>query len=167
MYFCILDYNRPFKSSNEIHCHHYRPQRSCGKVIFSQVSVSHSVDRGCVYPSMHWGRHPPRRHLPRQTPRSCKHPPGQTPPSSRRLLQRTVRILLECILVPLFCLFIYTFFHIGGFRILRKRRRPPGKTQQTVFAKNPTPLLKLHEIETILAVGRGCHYNCQWFLGLK
>ena len=75
MYFCILDYNRSFKSSNEIHCHHYRPQRSCGKVIFSQVSVSHSVDRGCVYPSMHWGRHPPRRHPPRQTPR-----PGQTPP---------------------------------------------------------------------------------------
>ena len=26
----------------------YRPQRSCGKVIFSQVSVSHSVHRGGV-----------------------------------------------------------------------------------------------------------------------
>ena len=84
MYFCILDYNRSFKSSNEIHCHHYRPQRSCGKVIFSQVSVSHPVDRGCVYPSMHWGRHPPRRHLPRQTPR-----PGQTSPWADTLLEQT------------------------------------------------------------------------------
>ena len=42
---------------------------------------------GGVYPSMHWDRHPPG-----QTP------PGQTTPS-RRPLQRTVRILLECILV--------------------------------------------------------------------
>ena len=40
--------------------------------------VSRPRPRGCVYPSMHWGRHP-------------------TP--SRRLLLRTVRILLECILV--------------------------------------------------------------------
>ena len=47
----------------------YRPQRSCGKVIFSQASVSHSVHRG-VYPSMHWG----------QTPPLGRHPPGQTTP---------------------------------------------------------------------------------------
>ena len=52
---------------------------SCGKVMFSQVSV-------CP-----WGRcTPPGRHPPlADTP----------PPPSRRLLQQTVRILLECILV--------------------------------------------------------------------
>ena len=34
-----------------------------------------------------------------------RHPPADTPPPSRRLLQRTVRILLECILVQtLFCI---------------------------------------------------------------
>ena len=41
----------------------YHPQRSCGKVIFSQASVI--LSSGGVYSSMHWGRHPP----PRQTPR--------------------------------------------------------------------------------------------------
>ena len=34
----------------QLHC--YRPQRSCGKVIFSQVSVNHSVQGG-LCPSMH------------------------------------------------------------------------------------------------------------------
>ena len=44
----------------------YRPQRSC-KVMFSQASVILFTGRG-VYPSMHWGRHPPGRHAPGQTP---------------------------------------------------------------------------------------------------
>ena len=45
------------------------------------------------------GQTPPgQTHPPGQTPRTDT-PPGQIPPSSRRLLQRTVRILLECILV--------------------------------------------------------------------
>ena len=99
------------------HCH-YRPQRSCGKVMFLHLSVSHSVQRG-VYPSMHWGRHPLGIHIPvctgADTPRAdisqyalWQTPPGQTypsmywgrhPPPGRRLLLRTVRILLECILV--------------------------------------------------------------------
>ena len=56
----------------------YRPQRSCGKVMFSQASVI--LFRG-VYPSIHWGRHPPRHT-----------PPGQTPPPPRWPMQRTVRI---------------------------------------------------------------------------
>ena len=40
---------------------HYRPQHSCGKVMFLHLSVSHSVHRRgvVVYPSMHRGRHPP------------------------------------------------------------------------------------------------------------
>ena len=44
-------------------------KRSCGKLMFLRMSVSHSVHMRGVYPSMHWGRHPPGRH-----------PPGQTPP---------------------------------------------------------------------------------------
>ena len=56
-------------------------KRSCGKVMFLHLSVGHSVHRGGVYPSMHWA----------DTRRV------DTPP--RPPLQRTVRILLECILV--------------------------------------------------------------------
>ena len=41
----------------------YRPQHSCGKVMFLHLSVSHSVHRG-MYPRMHWGRHPLGRHIP-------------------------------------------------------------------------------------------------------
>ena len=102
---------------------YYRPQRSCGKVKFLQVCVKNSVRGvGCVggcipacigadtpLPSacwytpsghthrgqtpscpMHVGIHPLGRHLP---------PPGHTPPPP---LQRTVCILLECILVCLY-----------------------------------------------------------------
>ena len=57
----------------------YRPQRSCGKVMFSQACLKNSVHREGVYPSMHWGRHLP-------LPSACwdTHPPGQTPiPLSR------------------------------------------------------------------------------------
>ena len=66
-------------------------ERSCGKVMFSQASVILSTGGGDVWQTPPPGRHPP----PRQTP-----PPGQTtPPPARRPLQRTVRILMECILV--------------------------------------------------------------------
>ena len=66
--------------------------------------------RMCVYPNMHWDRHPLSRH----TPPLGRYSPEQTPPGRhprwtkkplcsdtplRRPLQRTVRILLECILV--------------------------------------------------------------------
>ena len=86
---------------------YYRPQRSCGKVIFSQVSVSHSVHRGMCIPAC------TEADTPQQTPpwadtplpSACwdTHtlpPPAQcmlgyTPPP----LLRMVRILLECILV--------------------------------------------------------------------
>ena len=53
--------------------YYYCPQCSWVKVIFSQVSVSHSVHRGRVYPSMPPGQTPPGQTPPRQTP------PGQTP----------------------------------------------------------------------------------------
>ena len=53
-------------------------KRSCRKVMFLHLSVSHSVHMGCV--SQHAlgqtlpGRYPPGRHL------LGRHPPGQTPP---------------------------------------------------------------------------------------
>ena len=76
----------------------YRPQTKLWKGnVFTSV-CQEFCPRG-VYPSMHWadpptGQAAPGKHPPRQTP------PGRHPPS-RWLLQRTVRILLECILV--FC----------------------------------------------------------------
>ena len=99
-------FNLIFNGLNLITVHN----SSSGKVMFSQVSV---CPRGEVYeagthPTPLWqtdtplaGRHPlwradtPGRHTP---PRVDT--PGQThPPPSTGLLQRTVRILLECILV--------------------------------------------------------------------
>ena len=88
--------------------YYYRPQRSCGKVMFLHLSVSHSVHRVCVgqpplrqtYPSMHWGRHPPGQTYPSM--HWGRHIPVCTvadTPTPRRPLQRTVRILMECILV--------------------------------------------------------------------
>ena len=89
--------------------YYYRPQRSCGKVMFLHLSVSHSVHRVCV------GQTPPpediSQHALGQTPPWAdisQHALGQTypsmhcdrpPPPPRRPLQWTVRILMECILV--------------------------------------------------------------------
>ena len=83
----------------------YRPQLSCGKVMFSQASV-------ILFTEGVSARHHPAgqtpcplgRHPPRQTP-----PPGKErhPPPCRRLLQRTVRILLECI--------VYFFNHFSSY----------------------------------------------------
>ena len=64
----------------------YRPQSSCGKVMFLHLSVILSGEG--------WGsgRHPPEQTLPWTDPLGTLPPP-------RRPLQRTVRIQLECILV--------------------------------------------------------------------
>ena len=82
----------------------YRPQRSCGKVILSQACVKNSV-RGGVCLGARWDT-----------------PPGQTPPAppgrfpldrhlpTRRLLQRMVRILLECILVLFACVLYRAYY---------------------------------------------------------
>ena len=89
---------------------YYRPQRSFGKVMFSQVSVILFTGGLCVC-----GRHPPGRHPLGRHP-TGQTPPGQTPPCPvharthtppdqcmlgytpcpRQPVQRTVRILLEC-----------------------------------------------------------------------
>ena len=71
--------------SHKVHSHvtpvfafiFYRPQHSCGKVIFSQASVILFGGGGCVAGGVRGRR------------------------QERRPLQRTVRILLECILVIL------------------------------------------------------------------
>ena len=67
----------------------YRPQRSCGRVMFLHLSVSHSVHRvgGCVLlRQTPLGRHPLGRHIPLEAdtplgrcPRG-RQPPGQTHP---------------------------------------------------------------------------------------
>ena len=55
---------------------YYRPQRSCGKVIFSQASIILSTGGGDPEQTPPWedtpglGKHPP----------PGRHPPGQTPP---------------------------------------------------------------------------------------
>ena len=82
---------------------------SCWKVMFSQVCVIACWD---IHPlgrplqadtplGRPLGRRPPGRNLPGQTnPQALRHfPPGQTTPPPERPLQRTVRILLECVLV--------------------------------------------------------------------
>ena len=78
----------------------YRPQGSCGMVMFLHVSVILSTGGRLADPL---GRppHPWADTLPwANTP-----PGGRHPPSPGRPLQRVVRILLECILV--FCKFVY------------------------------------------------------------
>ena len=52
----------------------YRPQRSCGKVIFSQVCVKNSVQG--VSASVH-----ARRYTPHGQTSLRRHPPGQIPPN--------------------------------------------------------------------------------------
>ena len=51
--------------------HFYRPQRCCGKVIFSQACVKNSVHGGCLPQCMLGDTNPPSR--------PARHPPGQTP----------------------------------------------------------------------------------------
>ena len=83
----------------------YRPQRSCEGYVFTPVC--HSVHRWGLA-SVHTGIHPPppagtpQAGTPRTGTSQSRHPPRSShprPPPNKRLLLRTVRILLECILV--------------------------------------------------------------------
>ena len=69
----------------------YRPQTKFAKVMFLHLSVSHSVHSW----GSTWAGTPS---LGRYTPQAGT-PPGPGTPPRRRLLLRTVRTLLECILV--------------------------------------------------------------------
>ena len=91
------------------YCYFYRPQRSCEGYVFTPGC--HSVHRGGL-PQCMLGYHAPPEQTPppgpgtppEQTPPQSRHPPGAGTSPSRRLLLRTVRILMECILV-LRCVF--------------------------------------------------------------
>ena len=70
----------------------YRPQRSCGKVMFLHLSVSHSVHEG-VSASVHAGIHPPgrytrSRYTPLVHPRQV-HPPARDTPWQKHSLADT------------------------------------------------------------------------------
>ena len=81
----------------------YRPQWSCGKVMFLHLSVTLFMGGVCLW---FWGylAHPPPG---RYTLPLDRHPPGQTPARADPLHsscwdtvnKRAVRVLLECILV--------------------------------------------------------------------
>ena len=103
--------------------HFYRLQRSCEGYVFTRVCLSTG---GGVSGQVH----PPTRYTPHNQvrPRDQVHPPGPgTPPRTRytppdqvhpprRLLFRTVRILLECILfVCFFDSVVKTFWEVSMF----------------------------------------------------
>ena len=71
-------------------CLSFCPQGGRGRLSPRQTPLgSHPLERHSPWVDTPLGRHPPGRH-----------PPGQTPPTPKwRPLQRTVRILLECIVV--------------------------------------------------------------------
>ena len=101
---------RIFDSSERILSNFLYYDRSCGKVIFSQASVILSEWEGCVWQTPPaWADHPPGDPPWADTPWAdtpwADHPQADTSlgrhPLSRRPLQRTVRILLECILVSM------------------------------------------------------------------
>ena len=78
---------------------YYRPQRCCEGYVFTPVC--HSVHGGGL-PQCMLGYHPPEQTPPQdQPPPGSRQPPGSRHPPERRPLLRTVRILLECILVEI------------------------------------------------------------------
>ena len=102
-------------SDMDLDPHCYRPQQSCEGYVFTPVCHSVHKGEGCL--SACWdATHPPKAGAPLgpgtppgpSTPWDQALPLEQAPPRSRppgrRLLLRTVRILLECILVtvPIF-----------------------------------------------------------------
>ena len=83
----VIRHNRSKQDHFEVTRDIYHPQTKFAKVMFSHLSVSHSVHRGSV--SVHAGIHPPGGEPPRPgTPLGPAPPPGpgtpnQAPPGSR------------------------------------------------------------------------------------
>ena len=85
-----------FSGCSPSHRHCNRPQRSCEGYVFTGVCLSTAG----VSASVHAGNPPGSRHTPRSRhPLKADTPPGADPPREKRPLLRTVRILLEYILV--------------------------------------------------------------------
>ena len=57
----------------------YGPQRSCGKVMFSQACVKNSAHRGEVSAAVHAGIHTPVARYPLARHPLVRHPPADTP----------------------------------------------------------------------------------------
>ena len=95
----------------------YRPQRSCGQVIFSQASVSHSVHGGGVCTQCMLGYTLPPRQVPpgRYTPPGQVYPPGQVHPFGQVHPPWQVHPLLECFLV------LNYFWPHRDFRIIQQQ----------------------------------------------
>ena len=97
--------------------HYYRPQQSCGKVMFLHLSVILSTGGACMPPhracppAMHASLPctPPATHAPCHAHPLAMHPPCNACPSATHapdlgilrdvVNEQAVRILLECILV--------------------------------------------------------------------
>ena len=94
----IILIDKHFNGQVFLFLHIYRPQRSCGKVMFLQASVILFTGEGVWQNTPH-----PLGRPPRQIPS----PWADTPPP-RRLLQRTVRIPLE-------------YLHSCGYSVLKVR----------------------------------------------
>ena len=105
------------ETTEEVLCQYfYRPQRSCGKVVFYTCLSFCSQGRRGVSGTHPWQTPPSRQTPPGQTPPMGRHPPWADtplpnacwdthPPCSTcwdTVHKRTVRILLECIFVLLF-----------------------------------------------------------------
>ena len=107
--------------------------------------VCHSVPQGvgfCQTPLLLWtlgrhpqvdtplDRHPLGRHPPADTPPADTHPLGRHPPlpcrhpPGRWLPQRTVRILLECILVQLIFFYLCRYYYQSFFALGRRIDEP-------------------------------------------
>ena len=76
-------------------CLYYRPQRSCGKIMFSQACVKNSVHKGQTpppLPSACWDTHTPAQCMLGYTPPPAQCMLGSTPPPPDTLLGRHPRV---------------------------------------------------------------------------
>ena len=94
---------------------YYCPQRSWGKVIFSEVCVKNSVYRERVSTPLHAGIHPQEQIPPKHPTSGSRHPPVQCMLGDTGN-KRVVRILLECILVS-------SRFDVRWFSVICSRLR--------------------------------------------
>ena len=93
----LSEFFSPCNCKNGHTTHYYRPQTKFAKVMFSQASFSHSVDR--VVPAWQMGACVAKEGMHDMGGMCGK---GGACVQERRPLMRAVHVLLECILVELF-----------------------------------------------------------------